>query len=319
MTEARGTKPYISHLRITKRPTQVLTPTDLVDQEGNPLARRETQVPGISCEIVPYLSPEIKAPAVTYNFLQKAFYQQAKEELEAIATPNQREVDTLAAINALLADTSVTWCEDILAAGGLPNLMDLWAEVFSDALNQFPGWTEGTIQNGIPTAVREMMWDARIPFESAKSVELNVGVYLANDPNSQPTQYKLAFEDNATRTQREQYIAQLEDAIAQRTAQIAGLQAEIAAMQEGPAKEQKRQQLTQTQADKARYEQELAQRQAVTVGLISTLLSNPSVQQSMPALLMAILMTLSAKEGWNLDQATTLEELIETLTNVATA
>lgn len=316
MSETRGTKPYISHLRITKRPTQVLQPTDLVDQQGNQLARRSTQIPGISCEIIPYVSPEIKAPALNYTFPQKEYYQQAKEELEAITLPTQQQVDTIAAINTILADTSIVWCEDILTAGQLPNLMNLWNEMYSDALDQFPSWSQTSSTTGIRTSIKEMMWDAKIPFESAKSVELNVGVYLESNPNAIPTQYKLSFEDNKTHEAREAYIAQLEDRIAQRTANIAGIQAEIAAMVEGPAKELKRQQLAQVQSEKQSAELELEQRKAVTVGLITTLLANPSVQQSLPALLMAILMTLSAKEGWNLNQAETLAELVAILNNV---
>ena len=307
MTEVRSALPYISHLRVTKRPTIKWEPTGYQTQNGEDLYRQGVDLPGIECEVTPYMGT-VKGPAATYRFPLKAFFETALAKLQALPTKTEQDNAAIANLQATIANPETIWAESILLAGGLPTLTALWQDVFSDALDEFTEWSEPeTSVGGIPLYVREMQWDARIPYESAKSITLKVGLFGDEQEEGAPALYTLSFEDAATRSQREAYNAQLVQRIAQLTAAIATLP-------EGPSPER-----TQKEQELAGYQSEKAQRDAVENGLMRDLLSNASVQQSLPTLLLAILGSLKAVYWPDLDMAMVQERLAETLGELAAA
>lgn len=332
MSETRGSNPYISHLRITQRTTRFQVPTDFQDDKGNTWRRLDPVdvPPGIECEITPYVTETIKAPASPHRFPLKAFYQEGVNQLEAKTNRTEQEQGGLDRLKALVASTDVIWAEDILAEAGVSeSLKEMWAESFSDVLDIFAEWKEGTEASvaGLPVKILPMDWECRVPFESNKSVNVNIGLYRTKkvdgqvvvDESVMPTQYVLSFEDNATKATREKREADLTTNIAELTGQIAGLVAEIVALPDGTAKTAKIAQKQSVEADMANKVRDLATSKAITKGLISQLIAQTSIQQSLPKLSLAILMKLSEKEGWELDKATTRAKLVETLTKLSQA
>jgi hypothetical protein len=284
--------------------------------------------PGIFVVIAPYLTPEIKGPSKNHYFPLRALQEQGIAELEAKENRTEDQEKGLANLKAYVADPNVIWVEDLLESEGIGPFIDLWADVHSDVLDVFPAWKEeSTKTSGMPLKILPMQWECRVPFETAKVVNVNIGVYstkkvdgvVVPDESTRPTQYVLAFEDNATRAAREKRIADETAKIAELTGTIAGLAAEIAALPEGPAKIEKSQKLVAVEADKASWVSKLASSKAITTGLISQLTALPSIQASLPKLSLAILMKLSEKEGWGLDRATTETKLVETLTQLSQA
>ncbi|AMV31723.1 hypothetical protein VN12_06350 [Pirellula sp. SH-Sr6A] len=307
MSEVRSALPYISHLRVTKRPTIKWEPIGYDAQNGEDLYRQGVDLPGIECEVTPYMG-SVKGPAATYRFPLKAFFEANLAKLQAKPQKNDQDNAAIANLQATIANPETIWAESILLAGGLPTLTALWQDVFSDALDEFTEWSEPEVAaGGIPLYVREMQWDARIPYESAKSITLKVGLFDTEQEEGAPALYTLSFEDAATRAQREAYNAQLVQRITQLTAAIAGLP-------EGPSETR-----TQMEQELAGYQAEKAQRDAVENGLMSDLLSNASVQQSLPTLLVAILGALKAVYWPDLDMSLVQTRLAETLGELAVA
>ena len=329
MPETRASEPYIENLVVTQRTTTVQVPTDYVYRDtGLPVFQPMDRPPGIFVVIAPYLTPEIKGPSKNHYFPLRALQEQGIAELEAKENRTEDQEKGLANLKAYVADPNVIWVEDLLESEGLGPFIDLWADVHSDVLDVFPAWKEESAKiSGMPLKILPMQWECRVPFETAKVVNVNIGVYstkkvdgvVVPDESTRPTQYVLAFEDNATRAAREKRIADETAKIAELTGTIAGLAAEIAALPEGPAKIEKAQKLVAVEADKASWVSKLASSKAITTGLISQLTALPSIQASLPKLSLAILMKLSEKEGWELDKATTETKLVETLTQLSQA
>lgn len=302
MPELRSALPYVSHLRVTKRPTQNWMPSGYQNKEGQDLYQQVMDLPGIECEITPYMGT-VKGPATQYKFPSKAFFENALADLQALPTKTEQDNSAITNIEATLAREDVVWVETVLMAGGLPTLEVLWNDVFSDALEEFPTWKEPEeAVGGIPLFIKEMQWDARIPFESSKSIQLKIGLYNNDEAKGVPVIHTLNFEDGQTKTQRLAYIAQIEERIAALTTQIAGMEA-------GTAK-------TQAEAELTRFSQELAQRNAVEQGSLIDLVSNPSVQSSLPALIMGIVGTLKAINWPDLDMAVVQERLAANLSAI---
>ena len=284
--EIRQTLPYISRLNVTKRPTQKWVPSGYTNQEGQELSRQITELPGIECEITAYMGT-VKGPAKPFRFPSKAFLELAVAEHQAL--PSSEETQrTIAELQSTLARTDITWAETVLASKGLPALEVLWENVFSDALDEFPAFAQPAQSiNGVPVALKEMQWMADIPADGPKSIQLRTGIYLTKlvdgvrvvDYSVLPSVSTLLFEDSATRTQRLAYTSQIQDRITQLTTQLAGLP-------EGPSSMK-----TQIQAQLPQLIAEKAQRDAVTVGSLTELVANQSVQASLPLLLLAIIET----------------------------
>lgn len=276
MPEIRQTLPYVSHLRVTKRPTRKLVPSGYQDQAGQELYKQIADLPGIECEITPYMG-SVKGPATQFRFPSKAFFEDALAELQAMPVSEQT-TKSIGEIETTLARTDVHWAESVLLSKGLPPLDVLWESVFSDALDEFSQFEEQAVPfAGVPVTLKEMQWDARIPADGAKSIELKIGMF--SDTTPEPTITTLSFEDSATMKQREAYSAQLQARIDQVTA-------EIAKLPEGSSIAR-----TQQEATLAQYVIEKAQRDAVEVGSLISLVANPSVQASLPLLLLAIIET----------------------------
>lgn len=272
--ESRQALPYVSHLRITKRPTRSWQPTGYTNQQGQDLYQQVTELPGIEIEVTPYLG-EIKGPAQPFRFPSKKFFEDAKAELESKDVKTDQDTQAIANINATLARTDVLWCESVLEAAEVESLDGLWADVFSDLLDTFPSWNEADNSvGGIPIEIKEMQWDARVPAVGNKSIDLKVGVFCGD---KEPEVYTLSFEDSATRSQRVAFDEQLQSRIDQ-------LPTEIAAAQ-GQQKASLQQELEYKQAEKER-------RQKVEVGLIADVVSKPSVQAALPNILVASIAVL---------------------------
>ncbi|XZE36538.1 hypothetical protein SH501x_002117 [Pirellulaceae bacterium SH501] len=305
--EVRSALPYISHLRVTKRPTKKWEPTGYQNQNGEDLYRQGVDLPGIECEVTPYMGT-VRGPATNYRFPLKAFFETALAELESLPQKSDQVNVAIANLQATIANPETIWAESILLAGELPTLTALWQDVFSDALDEFTEWSEPQESSGgIPLYVREMQWDARIPYESPKSISLKVGLFNNEQDQGDPALYTLNFEDAATRSQREAYNAQLVQRITQLTT-------EIAALPEGPSPTR-----TQKEQELANYQSEKAQSDAVENGLMSDLLSNVSVQQSLPTLLVAIIGALRTVYWPDLDMTLVQTKLAETLGELAAA
>jgi hypothetical protein len=305
MTEVRSALPYISHIRVTKRPTRRWEPSGYQNRDGQDLYQQVTDLPGIECEITPYMGT-VKGPASTYRFPSRQFFEDALAELEAKASKSDQDQAAITNILATLNRTDVIWTETILLAGNLPTLSSLWTEVFSDALDEFTLWKEAnTAIDGIPLFVKEMQWDARIPYESSKSISLKVGLYNNDQATGTPELYTLNFEDAATKSQRESYSAQLQQRIEQLAAELDGLPS-------GTVRTQKQQELE-------RFQTEKSQRDAIENGLMTDLLANASVQQSLPTLLLSILGTLKSLYWPELDMQIVQDRLQLALTDLATA
>lgn len=296
MSETRSAIPYISHLRLTKRPTRRWQPTGYTNRDGQDLYQQVTDLPGIEVEITPYMGT-VKGPPQQFRFPLKAFFAEALKAHEAIENPSTEQLKVIENLQATIARTDVTWAESILLAGELPTLAALWADVFSDALDEFPSWAESNSAGGIPVELKEMQWDARFPAEGAKSIDLNVGVF---NGDADPTVYSLSFEDSASREQRLAYDAQIEAEIDRLTAAV-----ETA---NGTEKTELETQLT------AR-ENERDQRATIERGLMSDLLSKSSVQQSLPTLLLSILGALKQTKWPDLDMTLVQQRLVAALAN----
>lgn len=297
MSETRSAIPYISHLRLTKRPTRRWQPTGYTNRDGQDLYQQVTDLPGIEVEITPYMGT-VKGPAQQFRFPLKAFFEEALEAHEAIENPSTEQLKVIENLQATIARTDVTWAESILLAGELPALAALWADVFSDALDEFPSWAESNSGGGIPVELREMQWDARFPAEGAKSIDLNVGVF---NGDADPTVYALSFEDAASRDQRLAYDAQI-------AAEVDRLTAAVEAAS-GTEKTELQQQL-----DARIAEQE--QRAKIERGLMSSLLAKPSVTASLPVLLMSIIGALKKTKWPSLDMGLVQQRMASALANL---
>ncbi len=294
--ETRSAIPYISHLRLTKRPTKRWQATGFRDpRSGDDLYQQITDLPGIEVEITPYMG-NVKGPAQQFRFPLRAFFAEALAEFQGIEHPTTEQLKAIANLQATLARTDVTWAEAIVEAGELPPLLDLWQSVFSDALDEFPSWEESNSLGGIPIEIREMQWDARFPSDGAKSIDLKVGIFCGQ---ADPEVYTLSFEDQQTRQQRVAYDSQVET-------EITRLVAAIAAAQEDDERTQLEQQLVYRQTEQA-------QRAAIERGVMSELLSKPAVQASLPGLLLAILSALKQTQWPELDMALVQERLVASL------
>lgn len=325
MPELRSALPYVSHLKVTKRPTNKWVPTGRRSAEGDEYVQ-DRDLPGIECEITPYVisvvgteenprEVSVKGPATQFRFPSKAFLEAGLASLEALPVKTEQDTQAIAALTATIARTNVIWVEDVLAAVGLPGLDDLWATVYSDALDEFPTWreSENPVQ-GIPLVIKEMQWDARIPSESAKSIQLKIGVYpgkrvvvdgvetVVADESRTPELYTLNFEDAQTKQQRLNRDTQIQQRITALTAQIPTLEA-------GPEK-------AQAQAELDRFTQEQAQRATIEQGELLSLVSNPSVASSLPALIMGIVGALRSTHWPDLDMQAVQTRLADNLSAI---
>lgn len=297
MPEIRNATPYISHLRVTKRPTQKWHPTGYQDSQGQDLYRQVPDLPGIECEITPYMG-SVKGPSQQFRFPLKSFFETGLAELQAIEKPNEQVKKAIANLESDLARTDVTWAETVLMAGGLPTLAALWEDVFSDALDYFSEWEETGEKDGIPIEIKEMQWDARIPWEGNRTIDLRVGMFAGK---TEPTIHTLSFEDAASRKGRENRMTQI-------VADIDRIEAELETA-EG-------ERMTQLNQELESRNREKAQQESIERGLISDLVALPSVQSSLPTLLMSVLGVLKQTTWPELDLESAQAKLIEALTTI---
>ncbi len=176
----------------------------------------------------------------------------------------------------------------------------MWSEVFSDLLDGFTSWNESAnAVGGIPVEIKEMQWDARVPVDDAKSINLRVGVFCGD---KQPEIYTLTFEDAASREQRLAYDDQLQAIIDRLTTEI-----EAAT---GQAKIAKQQELSFRQAEKDR-------RAKTEVGLISDVVSKPSVQTALPQILVSTIAVLKQTVWPTVDLQTLTQRLGAALSRIS--
>lgn len=331
MSEVRNTLPYVSHLKVTERTTLTAVPSQVANPDGSPKYEVIQDYPGIQAEITTYMG-NTKGPSVPLQFLHKEFYQKSLDDLnkpmqeldtlKAIENPtpaqNQRIAQLEAEVNnaefilsratliAMLSNPNVAWVEDLMTIAGIPKFVGLWQQAFSDAMDELDTWKEpATPVGGVPIYIAPMQWDAKIPHNSNKAVDLRIGMFLRNDYSDQPTQHQISFEDTKTRIDRENQIAQYETLVANIDTRIAEL---------GVGQDQL---LNQLKAEKKNYEDTLTRLKAVESGLIKDLVQNPSVQESLPKLIMAIFAYMQMKTWPDLDLALCQVKLVENLTELA--
>lgn len=307
MPETRFAIPYVSHLVITQRPLQSLKPTGMFNQQGQELARNAVDYPGITMELTTYIvtdSTSKKGPAQVFEFRFKKFWQDAKAELETLPTRNEQEQAALANITALLARTDVLWVEDALQLSNAGEFMSLWYDVFSDALDEFPSMNEEeNIKGGIPLSILPMQWDIRVPYESNKVVTLKTGAFLGNPASANPEVIDLQFEDEQSKQNRVNMLAQYDSAITR-------LQAELDALESGTdAHRNKQQELTAYTTERARVA-------AVEYRTIGDLLQHPSVQTSLVQVLMGLIGLVKAKHFPEMDLAVVQQRLVAAIGSI---
>ena len=304
MAETRFAVPYVSHLVITQRPLQTLKPSGLYNEQGQELARNAIDLPGITMELTTYIVTENtskKGPAQVFEFRYKKFWTDAKAELEAIENRNQNEQAQLNNINALLANQNVLWVEDALQLANASEFMQLWYDVFSDALDEFPSMNEdANIQTGIPVRIEPLQWDIRVPYESNKVVTLKTGVFLGN---AGPEVIDLQFEDEQSKTNRMNNVAQYNTVITRLTTELAALESGTDAH-------------TQKQTELNAYTTERNRLLAVEYRTIGDLLQHPSVQTSLVQVLMGLIGVLKVKQFPNMDLTLVQQRMIAALATI---
>lgn len=331
MSEVRNTLPYISHLKVTERTTLTIVPSQVADQNGDPQYKFIEDYPGIQAEITTYMG-NVKGPGVPIQFLYKAFYQEALDNLnkplnelnalKAIEEPTvqqtkriqQLEIETsvpeyvLSRSNliTMLNNSEVAWVEDLLTIAGIPSFIGMWQAAFSDAMDELSVWKEPeTPVGGIPIYIAPMQWNARIPYESNKSVNLTIGMFLREDYSDIPIQHQINFEDNVTRANREREIAQYEDLVSNIDARLLELDANQDQLK------------TQLEQEKKRYQDNVDRLRAIEPGLIKNLIQNASIQESLPKIIMAIFAYLQMKTWPNLDLELVQSKLTQNLMELA--
>ena len=305
MSETRFAIPYVSHLVITQRPTQTVKPTGMFNEQGQELARNAVDLPGITMELTTYIVTEStskKGPAQVFEFRYKQFWLDAKAELEALPNPDQTQQNALANINALLTRTDVLWVEDALQLANAGDFMQMWYDVFSDALDEFPSMNEeANLKGGIPLSVLPLQWDIRVPYESNKVVTLKTGAFL--DPAMPPEVIDLQFEDEQSKTSRVNMLAQYDSVITRLTTELADLESGT------DAHRNKQQELTT-------YTNERNRIAAVEYRTIGDLLQHPSVQTSLVQVLMGLIGLVKAKQFPEMDLEVVQTRLIAALGSI---
>lgn len=309
-TETRPALPYVSHLKIVKYPNlQVVYGKD---QQGRDAQGLMSNQPSIQVEITLYLvgsdGTTEKAFTKPYTFYSKDFVNTILSDIAKIVNPDQNVLATKQVFEDRLANEKL-WVEDVLEAAGIPTLEGLWEDAFSDSLDMFPAWVAAPI-GGVNTFIRQLEWDARLSYESNKTITVTMGVYSTDKfDEPQPERKSLTFEDGATKRQREAQLAQLNTAITIRTEAIAAIDA-IKVAKELPAGQERtntlaqyNQQLVnhadldglraQTVQELEGYRAQKAQVSSVTYGSIAELVAVPSIAGSMkPLVVDGIIATL---------------------------
>jgi hypothetical protein len=326
-SEMRPALPYVSHLKIVKYPNlQVVYGKD---QQGRDAQGLMSNQPSITVEITLYIvgadGTTEKAFSKPYTFYSKDFVNKILADIALIPNPDQNVLATKQVFEDRLVNEKL-WVEDVLAAAGIPTLEGLWSDAFSDSLDKFPAWVAAPI-GGVETFIRQLEWDARLSYESNKTVTVTMGVYSSDKfEEAQPERKVLTFEDGESQRQREAQVAQYTTRINDIAAMLIAVDAIKAAkaLPDGPAKtaalaaynpqivnqpdlDAYRAQLVQEQTS---YTNEKNRLQAVKYGKISELVALPSIAGSIKSLVVdGIVATLkkAIPEWKNLDMALVAE------------
>lgn len=224
--------------------------------------------------------------------------------------PDQNVLATKQVFEDRLANEKL-WVEDVLEAAGIPTLEGLWEDAFSDSLDMFPAWVAAPI-GGVQTFIRQLEWDARLAYESNKTVTVTMGVYPTDKfDEPQPERKSLTFEDGVSKRAREAQVAQYTTRINDIAAMLIAVDAIKAAkaLADGPAKtaalaaynpqivnqpdlDAYRAQLVQEQTS---YTNEKARMLAIKYGTIAELVALPSIAGSIKSLVVdGVIATLKA-------------------------
>ena len=320
-TETRPALPYVSHLKIVKYPNlQVVYGKD---QQGRDAQGLMSNQPSIQVEITLYLvgsdGTTEKAFTKPYTFYSKDFVNTILSDIAKIANPDQNVLATKQVFENRLANEKL-WVEDVLEAAGIPTLEGLWEDEFSDSLDMFPAWVAAPI-GGVDTFIRQLEWDARLSYESNKTVTVTMGVYATDKfDEPQPERKSLTFEDGVSKRAREAQVAQLTTRINEIAAMLIAVDAIKAAkaLPDGPTKTTALSAYnpqivnqpdldayrTQLVSEQTSYTNEKARMLAIRYGTIAELVALPSIAGSIKSLVVdGVIATLKSQihEWENLD------------------
>lgn len=227
-----------------------------------------------------------------------------RSELATMEKKAEQLAEEVANIEKILNNQKNLWVEDLLSAGHLPALDELFVEVFSDSLDTFEQWKQlvqdGQSVGGIPVEVKMMQWEAKFPPNGQKIIELIVGVFTSE--KVAPAQYKITFDDATALAIRQKEIDDL-------TSSIEGRQAMLNAIpQDDPQRS-----AIQSEIDNYTAQKEEKLKQKASRGSIKDVLSKSSVEAGLPKLLITALQKMKSSMYPNLNVEASSAKLIARL------
>ena len=205
VSENREAIPMVTRLKYTVLPASRFDPTrDLGNGQYEGVMTQDT--PGMVFGITPFICGKVDKER-TYEFKDKAFWegqlaaltlQQSKQP-----TPNPSIAMAIDKVALMLA-TNKLWLADLFSEAGISDLSGSWASAFSTSLDEFPTYVEPSQQiGGLPYVLKQIRWDARLPYLQPKQIEVTIGMYPKFRMNETPVEDKLVFEDGATLRNRQ--------------------------------------------------------------------------------------------------------------------
>ncbi|GIW89609.1 MAG: hypothetical protein KatS3mg109_0041 [Pirellulaceae bacterium] len=261
--EIRYATPYLSGLRWRLNPIKEGTPVQ--DAQGNQLMRIDKRDRGLTVEIIPYVAGVVAQTRV-YEF-------------------NEQSQPT---VDEVLSSTGV----DVAAA---------WQAALDSMANEFPILQDPPPEQsaaGLPYYLRLDSWNAVLPYEGAKSVTAIIGLYEDPAFKRVGAYVPIVFADSATVEQRQSTRQSLER---QRDEAEAILADPTAYPGWADLSEDDQQRvLEQARMTRDQAVRQIATMDAQLVGSLAPLFADPTVQQSIGALVQAVFMSLKeSRPEWS--------------------
>lgn len=324
MSEYRAAYPFISHLKITYHVTRHLVPSGMADAKtGQELLQPFSDRPGLEVEIIPFISEgdlAPPAPASKHTFPLRSYFEEGMESFQKLEKSEEVK-KAIVNLQSILDSKEIVWCEDVLTALNLKDIADLYADVISESLDQFPSLNEANnkkLGGGIPILVKPLQCEVRFPINAPKVISVTMGMFRAKRVTKtlesgetvdeyvsigDPNQVKLEFLDDESLKLRKRRDAELANT-------LLNLKNNLAA--EGNTPEQ----IESIKGSITQTENEIRLRSIEEIGEMKQLLSKQAVQESLPVLLMAIIGALKKLIWPDLDLAITQQRIVAVLTKL---